>query len=285
MSPDDRRGPSRAIRHRVLIRRRAMALCLVFLLVAGVIGLVKAVVGGSSPPSAANPAGGGVTSTTPSESSTSPRPPAGGVLLLGDSDAVGLAGSLGRELAGRTLTTVAKSASGLARPDFFDWPRASAAAVLRSRPKVVVVVIGANDGQGLRRLDGTWVVGHAPTEGDAAWKAEYSKRVAATMDSLSASGRLVVWVGVANHPSRTTRMRLKIQDGVVRAAAAARHGKVVYVDAWALLSAPDGSYTTSVVDPADGRYKRVRSADGFHLNMAGVRILARAVNGVIAASR
>jgi lysophospholipase L1-like esterase len=59
----------------------------------------------------------------------------------------------------------------------------------------------------------------------------------------------------------------------------------VYVDAWALLSAPDGSYTTSVVDPADGRYKRVRSADGFHLNMAGVRILARAVNGVIAASR
>jgi hypothetical protein len=105
------------------------------------------------------------------------------------------------------------------------------------------------------------------------------------MDTLSASDRLVVWVGVANHPSRTTRGRLAIQDGVVRAAAAARRGRVVYVDSWALLSAPDGSYTTSVVDPIDGRYKRVRSTDGFHLNIAGVRILARAVAGAIAASR
>jgi hypothetical protein len=257
-----------------------LALLVVFLLVAGVIGGVKAIVGGSATP--VRTTSEGVTSTT---SAGEPVPPPGGVLLLGDSDAVGLSGSLAHQLSGRTLTTVAKSASGLARPDFFDWPAAMSAALLRSRPKVVVVVIGANDGQGLRRTDGTWVVGHAPTDGDAAWKAEYSKRVAAAMDLLSADGRLVVWVGVANHPSHTTRMRLEIQDGVVRAAAAARRGKVVYVDAWALLSAPDGSYTASVVDPADRRYKRVRSADGFHLNMAGVRILARAVNPVIAASR
>lgn len=283
MSPDDRRRPSRVDRHRVLIRRRALALLLLFLLVAGVIGGVRVITGGSSasavPPHSTSE---GVTSST---SDGEPVPPPGGVLLLGDSDAVGLAGALGRQLAGRVLTTVAKSASGLARPDFFDWPAAMNAALVRSRPHVVVVVIGANDGQGLRRTDGTWVVGHAPTTGDAAWKAEYAQRVANAMDTLSASGRMVVWVGVANHPSRTTRGRLAIQDGVVRAAAAARRGRVVYVDSWALLSAPDGSYTTSVVDPLDGRYKRVRSTDGFHLNIAGVRILARAVVGAITASR
>jgi hypothetical protein len=282
MSPDDRRWPSRVTRHRVLIRRRALALLLLFLLVAGVIAGVRAIVGGSSSAVPPRITPEGVTSST---SAGEPAPPPGGVLLLGDSDAVGLAGALGRQLAGQVLTTVAKSASGLARPDFFDWPAAMSAALVRSRPKVVVVVIGANDGQGLRRRDGTWVVGHAPTVGDAAWKAEYSKRVAAAMDSLSADGRLVVWVGVANHPGRATRGRLSIQDGVVRAAAAARRGRVVYVDTWTLLSAPDGSYTTSVVDPADRRYKRVRSTDGFHLNMAGVRILAGAVDRAISASR
>ena len=212
-------------------------------------------------------------------------PPVGGVLLLGDSDAVGLASSLGRALPGRVLTVVAKSASGLARPDFFDWPAAMQTEVGRARPKLVVMVIGANDGQGLRNADKVWVVGHAPTVNDAAWRAEYAKRVATAMDFLSADGRTVVWVGVANHPGRLTRMRLSVQDAVVRSAAAQRPGRVVYIDVWKLFDAPDGSYTTSVVDPTDGRYKQVRSADGFHLNMAGVRVLADAVAAAIAAIR
>ena len=243
-------------RHRVFIGRRLAVLCLFILLIAGVIGLVKAVFGSSGSTAAVVPPGGSVTTNGPNDSAA---PTPGGVLLLGDSDAVGLASSLGRAMPGRTLTVVAKSASGLARPDFFDWPAAMRAAVKRSRPKVVVMVIGANDGQGLRNADRVWVVGHAPTTTDTAWKAEYAKRVAAAMDFLSADGRTVVWVGVANHPGRSTRMRLSVQDAVVRSAAAQRHGRVVYLDTWKLLNAPDGSYTTSVVDP-DRKSTRLNSS-------------------------
>ena len=200
---------------------------------------------------------------------------------MGDSDAVGLAGSLHRALGTRPFVTVAKSASGLARPDFFDWPSTLVAAVKKEQPGVVVVALGANDGQGLRNLDGTWAVGHAPTANDKAWMAEYTRRVAAAMDVLVADGRRVVWVGVANHPSASTRARLRLQDAVVRAEAKRRAGHVVYVDTWTLFDSPDGAYTTSLIDPADGVFKRVRAADGFHLNIAGVHMLAAKVAAAV----
>lgn len=257
-------------------RRRLAASCLFIGLVAIAIGVVRSCGAGAGRAGGGTASGVGTSLNDGSVTSNTSK-----VLLVGDSDAVGVAGSLHRALGGGDFVTVVKSASGLARPDFFDWPSTLAAAVKRERPAVVVVALGANDGQGLRNRDGTWAVGHAPTANDAAWRAEYARRVAAAMDLLAADGRRVVWVGVANHPSMSTRARLRQQDAVVRAEAKRRAGRVVYVDTWALFDTPDGAYTTSLVDAVDGVFKRVRAADGFHLNLAGVHILATAVAAAV----
>lgn len=269
---------SRATDRRVFRRRRLVAACLLIALIALVVGVGRALwTGGSSstapslPAVATGPDGSVVTSSTPR------------VLLLGDSDAVGLDGSLRAALGATSVTTVAKSASGLARPDFYDWPTAMQRAVGTAHPTVVVVALGANDGQGLRAKGGRWVVAHAPAShvDDASWIAEYSARVGAAMDTLTAGGATVVWLGVPNHPSSTTRARLRVQDSVVRAEAGRRKDRVVYIDTWKLFDAPDGSYAKGIVDPGDATWKVVRAPDGFHLNRAGVRILAAVVVSVV----
>lgn len=264
----------------VYTRRRLVTSCLLIALIGVAVSAVRSCGSGGSH-LANSGANTGATSGNTSADGGAVTSSTSKVLLVGDSDAVGVAGSLRRALGGSNFVTVAKSASGLARPDFFDWPSTMASAVRRERPTVVVVALGANDGQGLRNLDGSWAVGHAPTSNDAAWTTEYARRVSAAMDLLAADGRRVVWVGVADHPSAATRARLRIQDAVVRAEAQRRRDRVVYVDTWALFNTPEGDYTTSLVDPGDGVFKRVRAADGFHLNVAGVRMLAAAIAAAV----
>ena len=46
-------------------------------------------------------------------------------------------------------------ASGLTRPDYYDWPAALAADLEATDPEVVVAVFGVNDAQGIVLPDGT----------------------------------------------------------------------------------------------------------------------------------
>ena len=80
------------------------------------------------------------------------------VLVVGDSDA-GTFGPYLEELlddTGVAETTVDyKVSSGLARPDFFDWPAHLRPELPAVDPDIVVVTFGGNDAQGLaagRRL-------------------------------------------------------------------------------------------------------------------------------------
>jgi hypothetical protein len=201
------------------------------------------------------------------------------VLIMGDSDA----GAFGPYL--KTLldqTGIAstrleyKTSSGLARPDFFDWPTFMRQVVPEANPDIVVVTFGGNDAQGLRNLDLSWAVDHNPGEGqdDTDWRAEYGARVGAAMDYLTEGTRTLVWVGVPNASDPALTARLAVQDEVVRAEAAKRADKVVFVDTWARFSGRNGGWAEYVIDPRDGEGKDVRADDGFHLNVNGAEILA-----------
>jgi hypothetical protein len=122
-------------------------------------------------------------------------------------------------------------------------------------------------------------VNHTPGSGadDTDWKAEYGRRVGAVMDYLSKGNRTLIWVGIPNDDNAQITARLKVQDEVVRAEAAKRPGKVVFIDTWALFCGPNGSWVPSVIDPRDGQSKAVRRSDGFHLNDTGSQILATQV--------
>ena len=232
------------------------------------------------------------TPATAAPSSTAPAavtPPSAAhpakLLIVGDSDAGAFAPYLSKLM---TQTGVVaptldyKVSTGLARPDYFDWPAHLAQTVPAAAPDIVVVTFGGNDAQALTQPDGTVVQG-VPTGkagGDVEWRAEYGKRVGALMDTLSAEGRTLVWVGIPSSQNSADTARMKVQDAVVRAEVAKRP-KVLFVDSWKLFSGVEGDFAEFVIDPRDGLGKDVRAKDGFHLNTTGAEILALSIADVI----
>ena len=212
------------------------------------------------------------------------------VLIAGDSDA----GTFGPYL--ETLlaeTGVARTqldykvSSGLARPDFFDWPTHFRSIVPQVAPDIVVVTFGGNDSQGLTdgvKADGTpnFIIGEPSGDGDEEWRAEYGRRVGEVMDYLAAEGRTLIWVGIPNDDNPEVTLKLQVQDEVVRAEVAKRP-QVVFVDTWKRFSGREGGWAEFVIDPRDSQAKDVRADDGFHLNTVGAEILALDIADVLVA--
>jgi uncharacterized protein len=197
------------------------------------------------------------------------------VLILGDSDAGTFGPYLQTLLDGTGIMRSEldyKVSSGLARPDFFDWPAEIDRVLPELDPEIVVVTFGGNDAQGLAERDGTFIIGD-PVANEAEWTAEYQRRAGAVMDQLLAGDRTVVWVGIPNDDNPDVTARMAIQDRAAKAAAAERP-EVIFVDTWTRFSGRDGGWAEFVIDPRDGLGKDVRASDGFHLNQTGAEILA-----------
>ena len=163
--------------------------------------------------------------------------------IVGDSDA-GTFGPYLETLLDGTLVTETelnyKVSSGLARPDFFNWPVELAEKLPEVDPDIVVVTFGGNDSQGLslpeRRADGSidFIVGD-PVANESEWSEEYQRRAGEVMDLLLEDDRHVIWVGIPNDDNPDVTAKLAIQDQAVRAAAAERP-EVVFVDTWSRFS-------------------------------------------------
>jgi hypothetical protein len=198
----------------------------------------------------------------------------------GDSMAQELGSSLAADTEATGLvdaTVRVEGASGLARPDYFDWPATLTAEVDDEGSEVVVFSAGVNDGQGLVLDDGTAV----PEVADPRWVPEYRRRVADVMDRLQRDDRLVLWVLLPPmaDPGYAGRQR------VIREAVTAEAGErpwVLTVDAAGTLAGPDGAYASELPGP-DGAPVAVRRSDGIHLTDAGGDRLAQLVHDVIAA--
>jgi hypothetical protein len=191
--------------------------------------------------------------------------------VVGDSQAQTLGGALTEQAGSSGVMTAGvhfENSSGLVRPDFYDWPGALTDDVAAHDPEVVVVFLGANDGQGIVLPDGTAV----QTVDDPRWAVEYQRRVGAVMDSLRADGRTVVWVG--QPPMRGAEF-----DGIMKhvnaayVAEAASRPWVAYVDPATIVGGPGGAYADLVADPA-GNPTAVRSTDGIHLSRAGADLVS-----------
>ena len=208
------------------------------------------------------------------------------VLVVGDSDA-GTFGPYLKELldaTGVAATTVDyKVSSGLARPDFFDWPAHLAETLPTEQPQIVVVTFGGNDGQGLSNADGSnpseW---NDPVSKKDTWIAEYANRAGAVMDALAEGGRTVVWVGIPNDDNPEVTARMEVQNEGVKLALSTRPN-VQFVDTWTMFSSGNGGWAEYAIDPRDGQGKDVRASDGFHLNENGAEILAVKIADVIKA--
>jgi hypothetical protein len=199
------------------------------------------------------------------------------VYIVGDSDAGTFGPYLQTLLDGTLVTTTDlnyKVSSGLARPDFFNWPMELAQKLPEVDPDIVVVTFGGNDSQGLSlpQDELEFIIGD-PLQNEAEWTEEYQRRAGEVMDLLLESDRHVIWVGIPNDDNPDVTAKLAIQDKAAKAAAAERPD-VVFIDTWTRFSGRDGGWAEFVIDPRDNTGKDVRADDGFHLNQNGAEILA-----------
>ena len=162
-----------------------------------------------------------------------------------------------------------KVSSGLARPDFFDWPAHLREARTATRFELVVIMMGANDAQPFM------IDGHAENFGTERWLTTYRQRVAALLQQLTADGGGVLWIGQPVMRKETFDADMQQIDRIY-AEEVAKVPRARYLDSRAILADGKGAYATHLVDAAGNR-QRVRQDDGIHLTEAGAERLAPAV--------
>lgn len=155
--------------------------------------------------------------------------------------------------------------TGLARPEYYNWPEHFAKDVIPNvDPDVIIPMFGANDDQNMELPDGTLLKKYSPE-----WFVEYRRRVGATMDLLKSpdNDRLVLWVGsVPAGPGS----QISNQDTLnyIYWSEAEKRPWVSYLDTWAILGDPDRGFLETVVN-ADGKARDMFQKDNLHLATTG----------------
>ena len=195
------------------------------------------------------------------------------MLLVGDSLFAGnLAAAIGRTFAQKGKVRVVsayQTATGLSRPDVFDWGRVVSPLLVRERPRWVVCSFGANDAQAIRV--GDELLGF----GEPAWQAVYEQRARAMMRQVASGGARVLWLGLPPMRDEAYDRRARQLNGIFKRVARALPN-VDFMELSMLLAGPDGGYATFVSN--GGRLVRVRMEDGVHYAPAGAKAIARWVH-------
>ena len=203
-----------------------------------------------------------------------PAPPSAAhplrVFLGGDSIGIDVAQAL-QSMATRSkvvsFDSDAKISTGLTRPDYFNWPARLRQVLANAQPpRVVIMMVGENDIQPILTPTGPAAFG------TASWRAEYRRRVAATMAMLTGRGADVYWIGQPQVESAETTRQLGQLDAIF-AAEAASHPGVTFIDSRPLLSDAHGNYAEYLPGP-HGSLVQVRWGDGIHLTPAGAARIA-----------
>jgi len=165
-------------------------------------------------------------------------------------------------------------ASGLERPDVFNWFEHVSEVMREENPRAVVLMFGGNDDHSF--MTGLPEGREVEAFGSASWTAEYRRRVAGIMDTVTRSGAFLVWIGlpITNDPDQTSRF--DTINAIVQSQAAKRPGRVSYLDTYFFFAGEDGGYA-QFVENTSGRLVQLRADDGVHFERAAGDLIARKV--------
>jgi hypothetical protein len=196
------------------------------------------------------------------------------VLILGDSlAATGFGALLERKLdahADVECYRKGKSASGLARPDFFDWPTEAKKQLEFRKPELVVVIMGGNDGQDLTRKKGKRVAWAEPD----AWKADYRARMDDFLAELTQDDRKVLWLGLPTMGMKSLETKLETIRAIQQEAVDALGDRGRYVDTAPFVTTDDGSLLTEAKVGGSKKAQPIRAEDRIHFTMSGSEYFA-----------
>jgi hypothetical protein len=133
------------------------------------------------------------------------------------------------------------------------------------QPDVVLVAIGANDGQGFVEN------GQVLPFGSDAWVKVYQQRTAAFLNLLTQHGARVVWVGLP--PMKSAKYDDK--TAVINRIAYTVVSQYPQASWWnpSPWIADDAGRYREFTTLADGKTARIRAADGIHLSDEGAALL------------
>ena len=165
-------------------------------------------------------------------------------------------------------------ASGLERPDVFNWFRHVREEMRARDVDAVVVMFGGNDDHGYMTglPDGVSIDGF----GSESWRDEYGRRVAGIMDTVVRHGAFLVWIGLPISRDEEQTQRYDVINTIVSAEAAKRLRGVAYVDTYLFFAGPDGGFAQYVSDPA-GKLVKMRADDGVHFERPAGDLIATEV--------
>lgn len=192
------------------------------------------------------------------------------VLATGDSTMQGVDNFLADELGddGAVRSDI-RIGTGIGKSD---WQAIAEAQVKRHKPRFTVMSLGVNEGFAMT------VRGGATVEfGGEPWLAEYVRRVRAMMATYRRKGEgRVLWLTLPlPRGGPKTKVITAVNTAIVRAAEGRKGVSVLRMDS---LFTPDGF---AEVIRYRGRYIRVRTADGIHLNVSGTAIAAKVIAAAI----
>ncbi|MGD0440249.1 MAG: DUF459 domain-containing protein [Acidimicrobiales bacterium] len=211
------------------------------------------------------------TTTMPLRQPTAAKPLT--ILDVGDSLGEDLGLGLGYTMGTNRLVRIVQDAhgdSGLARPDYYNWPAVLDSELAEYHPQIVTILIGGNDAQ-------NFLVDNEPVVfGSAQWHTIYSQRVALMMEETLKAGAKMLWVGlpIMQDPSFAASMQML---NAIYKVQAALHPGVTFFPTWKLFSNAEGQYSAYLTN-SSGQTVLARDADGVHIAPpGGCDIIALAV--------
>jgi hypothetical protein len=199
--------------------------------------------------------------------------------IAGDSLVVVPGESLLRAVAGnRAIKPVSKIdgriASGLERPDVFNWFTRVRDEMRTSKPRAVVLMFGGNDDHGF--MTGLPEGKEIGSFGSPSWRAEYRRRVAGIMETVTRNGGFLVWIGLPISRSAEQTLRYDVINTIVQSEAAKRPGRASYLDTYFFFAGADGGFSEYIADDA-GKLVKMRAGDGVHFERPAGDLIAEKV--------
>ena len=186
------------------------------------------------------------------------------LLDVGDSLGEDLGLGLGYTLGTNPLVHVVQAAhgdTGLARPDYYNWPAHFAALLNEYHPQLVMILIGGNDSQSFDADN------QVVEFGTSLWRTIYTERVDLMMREAQQAGARMLWVGLPIMQDRVFGASMQTLNAIYKAQAPLYRG-VEFMSTWALFSNAAGQYSAYLTN-SSGQTVLARDPDGIHIAPPG----------------
>jgi hypothetical protein len=199
--------------------------------------------------------------------------------IAGDSLVVVPGESLLRAVAGNRAIAPAgkidgRIASGLERPDVFNWFTYVREQMRSRKPRAVVLMFGGNDDHGF--MTGLPEGREVGSFGSPSWRTEYRRRVGAVMDTIAGANAFLVWIGLPISHDAEQTLRYDVINSIVQSEAAKRPGRASYLDTYFFFAGEDGGFAEYIENDA-GKLVKMRADDGVHFERPAGDLIAEKV--------